>query len=148
MGHWEQPPAQGFALIEALIALLILSGGLIALSHLQIRMLKASGETQAQTTAVHLAEHKLEELRGLAFEQLHSGSDQPPTEQGQNAHFSRQWTIGQGGTATLRTVAVTTTWEDADGASRSVTLSTLIARSPAGPIDPVPPGSPNPTPIP
>jgi Tfp pilus assembly protein PilV len=148
MGHRQLRHARGFALIEALIALLILSGGLIALSHLQIRMLKASGETQAQTTAVHLAEHKLEELRGLAFEELRSGSDQPLAQPGHSAHFSRRWTIGQGGTETLRTVAVTTTWEDAEGVARSVTLSTLIAQSPAGPIDPLPAGGTNPAPVP
>jgi prepilin-type N-terminal cleavage/methylation domain-containing protein len=139
MVHPKPARSRGFTLIEALVALLVLSGGLIALSQLQIRALEASSATKAQTTAVNLAEYKLEELRGLDFAQLQSGSDQPDAGAGSNATFVRQWTVNAGASANLKVVSVTTLWSDADGRARSVSLTSLIARPMLAPIEPIAP---------
>jgi prepilin-type N-terminal cleavage/methylation domain-containing protein len=57
--------ARGFSLLEVLIAVVILSVGLLALASLQLSMIRASGATKAQTLATDLAKDKIEFLRSF-----------------------------------------------------------------------------------
>jgi type II secretory pathway pseudopilin PulG len=63
------PPhsARGFALIEALIAALLIAIAVAGLSHLVTVGLAQSLRTQQSTAAFVLAQAKLEELRGLTW---------------------------------------------------------------------------------
>jgi prepilin-type N-terminal cleavage/methylation domain-containing protein len=54
---------KGFSLIEVLIALILLGGGLLALARLQMGMLGGAAESVLNDHAVRLAEDKLESLR-------------------------------------------------------------------------------------
>ena len=71
--------ARGFSLIEVLIAVVLLSFGLLALAALQTRLIQASAEAKAQSVAISLAKDKLEEIRSYtsitAYRALDSGSD-------------------------------------------------------------------------
>lgn len=58
--------ARGFSLIEVLIAVVVLSFGLLALTALQARLMQASSEAKAQSIAIALAKAKLEELRAYS----------------------------------------------------------------------------------
>lgn len=53
----------GFSLIEVLIAVVVLSVGLLALAALQSNLTRASSESKAQTTALGLAQQELETIR-------------------------------------------------------------------------------------
>ena len=55
--------SQGFSLIEVLVAVTILSVGLLALASLQIALVRASTATKAQSQALALAKDRLETLR-------------------------------------------------------------------------------------
>ena len=55
--------AAGFSLIEVLVAVVILSIGLLALASLQLSMIRSSSATKAQTIAAALAKEKIEQLR-------------------------------------------------------------------------------------
>jgi type IV pilus modification protein PilV len=55
--------ARGFSLIEVLIAVIVLSFGLLALAALQARLIQSSSEAKAQSVALALAKDKIEELR-------------------------------------------------------------------------------------
>ena len=57
--------AGGFSLIEVLIAVVILSVGLLALASLQISMVRASAATKAQSIAANLGKEKLEQMRSF-----------------------------------------------------------------------------------
>lgn len=57
--------SRGFSLIEVLVAVVILSVGLLALASLQLGLIRSSGDTKAQTIAAALAKAKIEELRGF-----------------------------------------------------------------------------------
>lgn len=56
---------RGFSLIEVLIAVVVLSFGLLALAALQSRLIQASADAKAQSVAISLAKDKLEDLRGF-----------------------------------------------------------------------------------
>lgn len=54
---------KGFALIEVLIAVVVLAFGLLALAALQSSLIRASAESKAQSVALSLAKDRLDELR-------------------------------------------------------------------------------------
>lgn len=125
-------PAKGFTLIEALIALVILATGLIALAKFQGEVLQSSGQTKARSEALNYAEQKIEDLRGFADETAYSnmgnGSDTPA---GTNAAFSRTWTVTPAAGGDYKTVTVDVTWTDREG-NQFVQLTSFIAK-----VDPI-----------
>ena len=61
---FKQMPSRGFSLIEVLIAVVILSLGLLALASLQLSLIRSSADTKAQSIGLSLAKQRLEVLRG------------------------------------------------------------------------------------
>ena len=55
--------AQGFSLVEVLVALVILGVGLLGLARLQLGMLGGTADSVLHDSAIRLAEDKLESLR-------------------------------------------------------------------------------------
>jgi Tfp pilus assembly protein PilV len=127
----------GFSLIEALIAFAILSLGLMGLAKLQMQVFKNATHSKTQTAAVNLAQQKLEELRASAYEDIESGGDLPPRRYGDNALFIREWTVEDHGSLDYKVVSVTTGWQTIEQETRSVTLTSFIARSVAASFDPI-----------
>ena len=66
---------RGFSLIEAMVALLILTISLLALAQLMFVSLDKSQFANYDTKAIHLAQAKVEELRNLFGWQISSGQD-------------------------------------------------------------------------
>ena len=86
----------GFVLLEALIALLILAVGLLALGQFQGRLMQTSGESKLVSEAVHLAQRKIDQLRSLDWghADLVEGSDhQDQAVDGTNAVFRVVWEV-------------------------------------------------------
>lgn len=61
----EYSPIAGFSLIEVLIAVVVLSFGILALTALQANLIKASTNARAQSVALALAKDQLEKMRGF-----------------------------------------------------------------------------------
>ncbi len=123
---------RGFSLNESMISLTLLSSGLLALAQFQGQAQQNSGHTKTQTTAVNLAQQKLETLRDQAstdYAGIVSNSDSPLTHTGDNTGFSRHWTVTPHTSPDYKEVSVTTDWQSTDGAARSVTISSFLAPS-------------------
>jgi type IV pilus modification protein PilV len=61
-----QKRASGFSLLEVLVAVVILSVGLLALASLQVSLIRSGSDAKARTTAMAIAVDQLERLRAFA----------------------------------------------------------------------------------
>ena len=122
----------GFTFAEVLIAVVILSVGLLGLSAMTIAMTKSLAFGNKLTTATALAQKKLEEIKNASYTNLTSVNypledyntiaGYPP--------FSRSVTITTDSPmANTKTVTVTTAWKrDTAGPPYNVTLKTIIKK--------------------
>jgi prepilin-type N-terminal cleavage/methylation domain-containing protein len=99
------PPRQrGFSLLEVLIAVVIMSVGLLALASLQVTIMKSSAESKTQSMAINLARERLENLIDFkamedtscpgtadSYRCIDSGSDTSFAQGG--VTFNRTWTV-------------------------------------------------------
>lgn len=130
-------PERGFTLIEALIALVVLSVGMLALTGLHVGLARHADLARQRTEATQLAQSKLEELRGfeqiaaapgrLSYAALAGGEDLPAI--ASNTRFERRWQVSGDGDATERRLEVRVEWTDRSGDAAGVQLLTLVARS-------------------
>lgn len=98
---------EGFALIEALIALVVVAVGLLALAQFHGAALLSSADAKARTQATNLAQAKLDELKSfyslVAFDELAdsssaetaatTGTDLAVEDMDWVESFSRTWTV-------------------------------------------------------
>lgn len=140
----------GFTLVEALIALLVMAFGMLAIAGLQTTLSRSSDVAKQRSEAVRLAQVKMEELR--SFDGLTAGSGTytyatdlvsnvagetiTAAASGSNTAFTRSWNItrSDGATATSgddleKWINVTVTWNDRTGAQQRTTLNSVIARN-------------------
>jgi uncharacterized repeat protein (TIGR02543 family) len=120
--------SRGFVLIEALIALLIVSVGLLAISKLETLTLSAAGEARSRSEAVTLAQKKLEQLRNWVVESgFNSGmvDGGPVSVSGTNATYTFTWNIGP--TAGGSLVQLNTRWTDRFGTPQQLDLNSLVS---------------------
>ncbi len=90
--HRVVHPRNGFVLLEALIALLILAVGLLALGQFQGRLMQASGESKMVSEAIHFAQREIDRLRSLEWADLISSAN-PVEREGTNANFLVEWDV-------------------------------------------------------
>ena len=149
----------GFSLVEILIAMAVIAFGLVSIGKLQVQLIRAGGGSKARTTAVYLAQRKMDDLRdysALTGTPSYSGITNngggqiaAGTVTMDNATFTLAWTsddyyysgFNSIATTTVPTptpsypdfkqVQVTVSWTDAGNEAQSVVVETAIA-----PLDP------------
>lgn len=125
---------KGQGLIETIIALLIISGGVVALIQFEHNLSYSNSFSQQQAEATILATNTIEALRNFAvinntsgynsYQSIASGTS---TSNGANATYSLNWTVTTSTTSpTYKTVDLTVSWNDLNGATQSIELTTLI----------------------
>jgi type IV pilus assembly protein PilV len=125
---------KGQGLIESIIALLIISGGVIGLVKFERRIAYYHNIAQQQAEATILATRQIESMRGFGVINNTSGytsyqsiANGASTSTGPNAVYTLTWTVITSTTnPTYKTVNVTVSWLDRQGASQSIQLSTII----------------------
>jgi len=112
---------RGFTLIEVLIALTILTIGLLAVATMQISAIHGNKMGNDISRAIFLAQDKLEELK--SSEDITDTISVPANGSDETGIFNRSWGLGPSGTNS-RSVTVTVSWTTR-GNNHSVTLNTI-----------------------
>lgn len=113
----------GFTLIEVLVAIAIISVGILALGANTTSISRSNRLSANTTIAVNLAQEKIEEVKAQTAFANGTFTDTPPGPAGNV--FTRALVISDSPEAGLKQVDVTVTWIEY-GAARSVALSTYV----------------------
>jgi len=111
----------GFGLTESLIALVILSVGLLALNGVHTQFIRSLSEENNRSQALMLTSKRLDEFRMDAADKTFNALD-GSKKNAYETSLDQEWTVSGSNPAT---VTVTTSWSE--DASDSVTLSALIS---------------------
>ena len=111
----------GFGLTESLLALVILSVGLLALNGVHTQFIRSLSEENNRSQALMLTSKRLDEFRMDAADKTFDASN-GSEEEAYGTSLDQAWTVSGSNPAT---VTVTTSWSE--DASDSVTLSALIS---------------------
>lgn len=125
---------QGFSLIEVLISFLLLGIGALGLTKLQIYMERKSDYAIQSIEALRLAENQLEWFRTrgasdalstistASFASITTGSFV-------SGSYTVQWDVPVPTVSgSLKTITITSSWQDRMGETQSVELKTMISR--------------------
>ena len=121
---------RGFTLLQALLAFLALSLGMLALGRVQTHLRQSGDLARQQSEAVRLAQQEVEALRAFAGPSGYSDiadrtADVTPASS--NARFTVARSVRTHAEPSYKAVQVTVSWHDRAGASQQVNLSTIIA---------------------
>ena len=108
----------GFTMIELLVALIVLTAGLLAISSMVYSVMNSTSLSKETGTATALMQDKMEGLKHTVVSSLTSGSD---TIRLGNVDYLRQWNVAAA--ANTRTVTVTVGWTDRG--PHTVSMTTL-----------------------
>ncbi len=127
MAHQCRIQPGGFALIDAMIAIVVTSVGLFGIAHLNSVLLASTGLAKTRSEALQFAEDKIEECRAKHVNEpsawrCTSGSD---SKSGTNATFTREWVITSGTSGNPDTLEVEVGWP---GSAETVNLTSQLAR--------------------
>ena len=115
--------AEGFTLIEVMIAIAVLTIGLLAIGSVQISAINGNTTGKMTSQAATFAADQLERLLALDFDDpdLEDGD----TGQRQEGSYNINWTVADTGTANTRIITVTVTSANPAIEGRPVILSGL-----------------------
>jgi type IV pilus modification protein PilV len=123
----EENRQKGFTLLEVLIALAILSIGLLAINAMTIMVIQSNYKSRNLTTAVNLAQNKLDDLKISAYASIIAGSETNLNTEGVSGSgiFNRSVTVTTNATPSYKTVEVKISW--IDPGSREIAMQTIIS---------------------
>ena len=121
---------QGFTLTEVLIAMVVLTIGLLGLSAMTIATTKGLAFSKRLTTATILAQDKIEEIKRANYAGITAANYPSETPVPGYPQFKRTVTISPSQPVPdTTTVIVTTSWGGgASSSSHAVTIRTIVSR--------------------
>ena len=135
--HHEPGPSplrhhKGFTLLEVLIAIVILSLGLLGLSAMTISTIRGLAFSEYMTTATNLVQEKMEEIKNTAYAGVLQAS-YPSEDYGTIAgfdQFKREVEIRENEVlSNTKTAIVSVSWKRRNGGQpHQVTVQTIISR--------------------
>lgn len=111
----NERPRNGFTLIEVLVALLILSVGMLGIASMTTKSLQTDDYNFRVRTAQQLADSKVDELRSVAANRVASGGKLGSADSGNDIPtgaqvYARQWTVGDPDTSNISRVDIIVGW--------------------------------------
>ena len=121
---------EGFTLVEIMVAMIVLSIGLLSFFALNMAIIKSNVFSKAITYATNLAQEKIEQLKNTPYANI---TNQTETGIGLNNAFTRTTTVQEGvPQANMKTITVTVTWQEMkpfiSQKQHKVILTTAIAQ--------------------
>lgn len=133
---------RGVALIEALVALVVMALGMLAVAGIQATMRLNADVARQRTEANRLAQAEMETMRGflvmdvtagrLAWDDLVGSQAAPVDIPAANTVFNLTREVGTANEPALKTMRVTVTWADRTGQQQVVVLNSVIAGAEPG----------------
>ena len=115
----------GFSFIDLMLALFVLTIGVLALADLQIVSSKSNTSSKGTAAALNIAEKKLEEVRGMVYTNI--AAEAPTSVPDSGVTFTREVKVASNSPITnTKTVTVIVTWSDKTG-PHTVSLATIVA---------------------
>jgi len=102
--------ANGFTLIEILIAMVILSVSLLALADLMVITTKTNSYGNYLTEASIFGQDKLEELRATRWENITEGINSDQVSGSTGIDYIRRWSVNR--KESLKTITISINWKD------------------------------------
>jgi type IV pilus modification protein PilV len=119
MGFRKKRNQGGFTILEVLIAVSVFSFALLALAQMQIMAIQTNATSQQRTTAITLAQDKMEILKRLPYTQISTGNDV-------SGLFARSWNVQNDFPSSgMKTINLTVSWA---AGSKAVTLQTMVTQ--------------------
>jgi type IV pilus assembly protein PilV len=121
----------GFTLIEVLVAMVILTVGLLGTAGLTTGIIKGNFYSKNLTSATAIAQTQLEAVqnKGYAGANTTNFPSATATVGMGGVNFSRTTTITNDSPASnMKTISVVVSWNEANNAARTVTLQTILAQ--------------------
>jgi len=115
----------GFTLVESMLTLAIMSMGLLALAGLQITALRGNALARKMTTAVSIAEQRIEQLKNTSYTNIQAEAATQVT--ASNLHFTRQVTVTTGPLPNTKSVSVLVSWQD-QATTHTLPIATIIGQ--------------------
>ena len=121
---------RGFSLLEIMIVVLIISGGLLALTRLQGISSTTSSIAKQQSEAGFIAQGVIENLRSRSWSdpQLSVGEKTLPDTPGKSATYSVRYTVSQSN-AQHKNIEVVVSWRDNTGQTLQSKLVSIFQQS-------------------
>lgn len=111
----------GFTLLELLIAISILTVGLLGVASMQVSAIRGNDFASAQTEAATAGMDRIEKLLSLPYDSLTSGNHTDP-------HYPISWNVTDNSPLNnTKTVVVTVSWVDR-GKARNVSMRRIVPR--------------------
>jgi type IV pilus assembly protein PilV len=118
-------PNAGFTLVESMLTLAIMSMSLLALAGLQITALRGNALARRITTAVSIAEQRIEQLKNTSYANIQAEAATQVS--ASNLHFTRQVTVTNGPLPNTKSVSVLVSWQD-QSKTHTLPIATIIGQ--------------------
>ncbi|MBI5376873.1 MAG: prepilin-type N-terminal cleavage/methylation domain-containing protein [Candidatus Schekmanbacteria bacterium] len=127
-----QPDDRGFTLIEVMVAVSLMTVGILSFLMLSSVLIKSQSSSYMQSVALYLAQEKIDQTMNLPFTSLVTSTTNETNSQIATAHpeiigvksaFTRTTSIlVDSPSAGLKSITVTVSWKDSNRISHSVSL--------------------------
>mgnify|MGYP002633301230 CR=1 FL=1 len=123
----ETTSSKGFTLIEVMIAIVILSVGLLGMASLTVGIIKGNKFSNEVTTATTLGQDKMEDIRRTGYSSV--AAETKAVLPSPDDQYKREVTVTNNSPATdMKTVNVKVYWGGASKEDHNVEMKTILAQ--------------------